>query len=174
MNIYFVSNHVPDPQMVQDLGGHITEQFRGCISSIHCQGDCIAFTETLHIGGCEIRACHLIPTESIVIVEAPPLLQGAWLDAGVNTLLVPQMQHDTGKWGGDSFRYCGLTQVHEVKVVTSQWSDNPADVERHEDKNPSVGMNGLLEQATPSCAVQHPVNLFTRLRWHPIKLALLH
>lgn len=121
MNIYFFSSHTPDPQMVRDLGVTIKSQFKGCISDIHAQGNEIVFTETLYIGGQTIKACSAIPQNSIVIVEAPPVLQGAWLKAGIQTLLIPQMKQEIDLRGCHTFTYCGLIQVHKIQVETSPW-----------------------------------------------------
>lgn len=51
MNIYFFSYHVPDPNMIKDLGTMITTQFKGEISEINSKGNQIFFIETLFIGG---------------------------------------------------------------------------------------------------------------------------
>ncbi|MFN6536525.1 hypothetical protein FACHB389_36755 [Nostoc calcicola FACHB-389] len=114
--------------MIQDLGATITTQFKGEISDIHSKGNLIFFTETLFIGGQRIRANHTIPIESIVIVEAPPILQGDWLAAGVSTLLVPQMKPETTAWGAVILSYCRLIKIHKIEVITSIWSSN-SDIE---------------------------------------------
>ncbi|MBW4662242.1 MAG: hypothetical protein KME15_26615 [Drouetiella hepatica Uher 2000/2452] len=120
--IYFLSSREPDPQMIDDLDGTITAHFKGGVKDIHRQGAQIAFTETVFSGENTIKACHLIPTESIVVINAPILLQKAWLDAGVHTLLIPQIKQKIGKWRGIEYKYCGLLRVHKVEVVTSQWA----------------------------------------------------
>lgn len=99
MNIYFFSFHVPDSKMIQDLGASITTQFKGDISDIHPKDNLIAFTETLFFGGQILKNKYTIPKESIVIVEAPPILQGDWLAAGVSTLLLPQINEKNDSWG---------------------------------------------------------------------------
>lgn len=108
--------------MIDDLDGAITTHFKGGVKDIHRQGDQIAFTETVFSGENTIKVCHLIPTESIVVINAPVLLQKAWLDAGVHTLLIPQIKQEIGKWRGIEYKYYGLLQVHKVEVVTSQWA----------------------------------------------------
>ncbi len=124
MNIYLFSEHTPDPEMLQELGGAITAQFKGTISDIHRRGDQITFTEALIIGRQTLNICQIIPAESIVVVEAPLLLQDAWLKAGVATLLIPQMKQQEGNWGSVLSKYCGLVQVHRLEVVTSTWSSS--------------------------------------------------
>jgi hypothetical protein len=124
MNIYFFSYHVPDPNMIKNLGTTVTTQFKGEISEIHSKGNQIFFIETLFMGGQKIRASHTIPTESIVIVEAPPILQGDWLTAGVSTVLVTQMKPETTAWGAVVLNYCRLIQIHKIDVITSPWSGN--------------------------------------------------
>lgn len=73
-----------------------------------------------------MNCCHTISAESIVVVEGPILLQDAWLKAGVAKLLIPGIEQKAGNWGSVSFKYCGLTQVHQISVITSKWSSgNP-------------------------------------------------
>ncbi len=64
MDIYFFSNHTPDPQMIKDLGAPIKTQFRGSISDIHAQGEQILFTETIHIGGQTLKQCSKISQDA--------------------------------------------------------------------------------------------------------------
>lgn len=110
--------------MIKDLGATITTQIKGEISDIHSKGNQIFFIETLFMGGQRIRANHTIPTESIVIVEAPPILQGDWLTAGVSLLLVTRMKPETTAWGTVVLNYCRLIQIHKIEVITSPWSNN--------------------------------------------------
>ncbi|WP_334942058.1 hypothetical protein [Nostoc sp.] len=110
--------------MIKDLGANITTQLKGEISDIHSKGNQIFFIETLFMGGQKIRASHTIPTESIVIFEAPPILQGDWLSAGVSTVLVTQMKPETTAWGAVVLNYCRLIQIHKIEVITSPWSGN--------------------------------------------------
>ncbi|MBD2777677.1 hypothetical protein [Iningainema tapete] len=121
MDTYFFSHHVPDPKMIEDLGVPLTTRFKGEISNIQAQGNLISFTEALCIGGERIKVNHTIPAQSIVIVEGSPLLQQAWLEAGVSTLLVPQFKNETSDRGVVVSKYCGLLQVHKIEVITSVW-----------------------------------------------------
>lgn len=121
MNIYFFAHHTPDPQMLKDLGGTITDRFKGTISDIHRRDNQITFTETLFLGGQELQCCHTIPAESVVVVEGSLLLQEPWLKAGIATLLIPQTIQEVGGWGQVMTKYCGLLQVHKIEVVTSPW-----------------------------------------------------
>ena len=127
MNIYFFSYDVPDPQMIQDLGGSITAQFKGSISDIIVRNDQTSFTETLHIGGETCRVCHTIPSASIIITEAPLAVQAAWLEAGVATLLLPQVKQEIKNWGRRVSKYEGLIQVNKIEVVTSPWARRDLD-----------------------------------------------
>ena len=122
MNIYFFSEYPPDPDMVKDLGDPITTQFKDTISDIQRISNQIVFTENRIIVGQQIKICHTIPAESIVVVDGPILLQDAWLKAGVATLLIPQMKHEAGKWGSILFKYCGLLQIHRIEVGISEWT----------------------------------------------------
>lgn len=121
MDIYFFSNHEPDPKMIQALGSAITARFKGGISDIHARDNQISFTETLHIGGETCEVCHTIAAQSIVVAEVPLALQAAWLEAGIETLLVPQVKQETGGWGHHTLKYDRLIQVHKIEVVTSPW-----------------------------------------------------
>ena len=164
MNIYFFSYHAPDPKMIEDLGTTITTQFKGEISDIHCKGNLIFFIETLFMGGQRIRASHSIPSESVVIVEAPPILQGDWLAAGVSTLLVTQMKPETTAWSTVVLKYSRLIQIHKIEVITSFWnastntetvSNQPA----NEKKLQTVNTYNSFSMA----------NFFQNLRWKPSK-----
>ncbi|ABA24906.1 hypothetical protein Ava_B0194 (plasmid) [Trichormus variabilis ATCC 29413] len=163
MDIYFLSDHAPDPEMIKDLGALITTQIRGDINGIQAQNNLISFNETLFIGGQKIQAKHTIPAESIVIVEAPPILQADWLAAGVSTLLVTQMKEQPGPWGTTIFKYCGLVQIHKIEVVTSPWKSKSIGVEDipilPEDKQQLVKSSNLFSMA----------NLFQKVGWKPIK-----
>lgn len=163
MDIYFFSYHAPDPEMIKDLGVPITKQIKGDISNIHSQNNLISFTETLFIGGQRIEVKHIIPAESIVVVEAPPILQGDWLAAGVSTLLVPQMKEEPGPWGSIVFKYCGLLQVHKIEVVTSPWKSNNTQV----DSTQIVPKE--KQQLVNSSASFSIASLFQKVGWKPIK-----
>lgn len=135
MNIYFFCDRTPDPKMVNDLGGTITDQFEGTISNIYRRGNQITFSEALRLGGQTINTCHLIPAESIVVVEEPILLQEPWLKAGISTLLILQTTEETGGWGKVLCKYCGLLQVHWIEAITSQWTGtNPTSTEKAEER----------------------------------------
>lgn len=170
MNIYFFSSHEPDAKMISELGAPITAQFKGCVSDIHTKGEQISFTETLYIGGQTIKSCLTIPKGAIVVVEAPPVLQKPWLDAGVHTLLIPQVKQETGAWGSHSFKYCGLLQVHKIEVVTSPWSGNfPSD------QAPEMPIESSAQPQAFRVAGMPPVaHLFQRLRWKSAQQAALH
>lgn len=143
MKIYFFSTQSPDPQMIKDLGSSITTQFRGKISNIQAKDGSISFTETQLISRQEIKKNHVIPAESIVIVDNAPLLQ--WLTAGVSTLLVCQMKQESSFLGTYMDKYSGLVQVHKIDVVTSPWSNskNGEDNSRNFTASVSQGLNLL-------------------------------
>ncbi|MBD2507029.1 hypothetical protein H6G91_07070 [Nostoc muscorum FACHB-395] len=167
MNIYFFSYHAPDQKMTEDLGATITTQFKGEISDIYAKGNQIFFIETLLMGGQRIRASHTIPTESIVIVEAPPILQGDWLAAGVSTLLVTRMKPETTAWGAVVLNYCRLIQIHKIEVITSPWSRNS--------NTGTVSNQAAREknlQPVNSSDSFSMANFFQNLRWKPSKAVI--
>ena len=118
-NVYFFSRHEAQPQMVADLGGTITQQFRGTISGIKRVGDSIEFQE-IPLGE-TTPVVHTIPADSIVVAVAPLPLQEAWLKARVATFLAPQNKRETTESGEVVFNYAGLLQVLKIEVVTQQW-----------------------------------------------------
>ena len=118
-NVYFFSRHEAQPQMVADLGGTITQQFRGTIFGIKSVGDGIEFQE-IPLGETEPVA-HTIPSESIVVAVAPLALQEAWLRSRVSVFLSPQNKRETTESGEIVFNYAGLLQVLKIEVVTQQW-----------------------------------------------------
>ncbi len=123
MYVYWFSRSAPSPQMVQELGGAIAAQFKGRISDIHSRFNQIIFTETLCMGGREIKCRHLIPAESVVVADQASLLvQETWLKAGVAVLLVPQTYQEKTDEGKQVPKYGGLLRINEIKVVTSQWA----------------------------------------------------
>lgn len=128
MNVYFFSDYAPNTQMLEELGGSITEQFEDTLSNIHRENHEIVFTEDRIIYRQRIKICHTIPADSIVVLDGSILLQDAWLKAGVNTLLIPQIKQAVGKWGGILFKYCGLLQVHRIEVSTSEWTSTTSAV----------------------------------------------
>ena len=169
MDIYFFSSHDPDPEMIQDLGNSITAQFKGSISDIFAIGNEISFTETLHIGGQICKVCHTIPAESIVVTEAPVVLQEAWLKAGVATLLIPQVKQVAKGWGHHAFKYDGLTQVHKIEVVTSPWARRESEkTVKHQIQNPKPA------QPTHTASFSQVLNLFSRLIWKPAIPSVSH
>ncbi|MFM6270312.1 MAG: hypothetical protein ACKPFA_28025, partial [Dolichospermum sp.] len=85
MDVYFFSRHNPLPEMVAELGGHLTYQYRGTISSIKKDGETIKCLE-LPLDGSN-AVSHSISANSIVVVVAPLALQEQWLKAGVAILL---------------------------------------------------------------------------------------
>ena len=167
--VHFLSSHEPDPLMVRDLGGTITARIRGGVKDVHRQGDQIAFTETLLIGGDTIKVCHLIPVESIVVIDASILLQKAWLDAGVQALLVPQIKQEVGRWRGIKFKYYGLLQVHRIEVVTSQWTAHPDDMEKPENQT-----NVSLDPIAPDTATGQVLSLLNFFGLNPAKHVSSH
>lgn len=98
MNIYFFCDRISDPKMVSDPGESITEQFKGTINNIYRRGNQITFSEALCLGGQTINICHMIPAESIVVVEEPILLQPC-SNTEIATLLILQTTQETGAWG---------------------------------------------------------------------------
>lgn len=122
MHVYFFAEYAPNPQMLEDLGGSITQQFDDPISDIHRKSHEIVFTENRISCGQRIKIRHTIPADSIVVLNGSLLLQDAWLKAGVHTLLIPQMKQEVGKWGSILFKYCGLLQVRRIEVSTSEWT----------------------------------------------------
>ena len=119
MNVYFFSRHEAQAQMVADLGGTITGQFKGTISNISKDGDHIKFLE-IPLGETE-AVSHSIPKDSIAVVVAPMPIQDLWLQSGVAVLLSPQNRRETTKDGQVLFNYAGLLRVLKIEVVTEQW-----------------------------------------------------
>ncbi len=119
MNVYFFSRHDAQQQMITDLGGTITEQFKGTISSIVKDGDHIKFLE-IPLGE-TASVSHSIPKDSIVVVVAPMPIQDLWLQSEVAILLSPQNKRETTKDGQVLFNYAGLLRVLKIEVVTEQW-----------------------------------------------------
>ena len=119
MKVYFFSRHDAQPQMIADLGGTITEQFKGTISNITKDGDHIKFLES-PLGETDAVA-HSIPKDSIAVVVAPLPIQDLWLQSGVAVLLSPQNRRETTKDGQVLFNYAGLLRILSIEVVTEQW-----------------------------------------------------
>lgn len=175
MNIYFFSHYAPDPKMIEDLGGGITTRFKGTISNIHRQGNQIAFDETLFLGGQELKCHQTIPAKSVVVVEAPILQQEAWLNAGVDTLLIPQIQQEKGGWGSITSKYCGLVQVHRISVTKTVWhgcnSNTGGQIPQQESANPPETQ---LAQIPDSHEMQCETNLYRLLVGNLVKSIALH
>jgi hypothetical protein len=120
MNVYFFSRHDAQPQMITDLGGTITEQFKGTISSIVKDGDHIKFLE-IPLG--ETKAVsHSIPKDSIVVAVAPLPIQEQWLKTGIAVFLAPQNRKETTEDGQVIFNYSGLLHILKIEVITEQWT----------------------------------------------------
>ena len=166
MNIYFFSNHAPDPKMIEDLNAPITIRFKGSISNIHSRDNQISFTEALRMGGTDIEVCHTVPAESIVIVEAtktPLQVQKFWLEAGVATLLILQVKQEIKSWGYHTFDYDKLIQVHKIEVIISPWlrrKSNNINNDPIQDREPN--------QLAPTTTFSQVLNLFRRLIWQPV------
>lgn len=123
--VYFFSRHEPQPQMVADLGGTITYQFRGTIDKVRRDGDNIKLTDS-------IEGEANIPADSIVVAVAPTALQEAWLKAGVGVLLIPQNNREITPDGQVVFNYAGLLQVEKIIIKTRQWAGAAPTAERKE------------------------------------------
>ncbi len=119
MNVYFFSRHDAQPQMITDLGGTITQQFKGTISNISKDGDSIKFLE-IPLGETE-AVSHSISKDSIVVAVAPLPIQEQWLKAGIAVFLAPQNKREVID-GVTTFRYAGLLRVLKIEVVTEQWT----------------------------------------------------
>ena len=132
MNIYFFSRHNPDPQMVKDLGG-ITQQITGTISNISKAGDSISFNEMVFLSenerSIEGTKQHTIPANSIVVAVAPLPLQIEWLNAGVETLLIPQTKRELID-GSTVFSYTGLLWMKRIIIDAEQWAGLPPTTEQ--------------------------------------------
>lgn len=77
--------------------------------------------------------------------EAPPILQKSWLDAGVSTLLIPQMQQQaSGAWHQVVFQYQDLQQIHKIEVVSSHWAGGDS----HDRQQPPNQETPILPDAT--------------------------
>lgn len=128
MNVYFFSRHDAQEQMVADLGGTITKQFKGTISNISKDGDSIKFLE-IPLGETE-AVSHSIPKDSIAVVVAPMPIQDLWLQSGVSVLLSPQNKRETTKDGQVLFNYAGLLRILSIQVVTEQWAGASPTIEQ--------------------------------------------
>ena len=66
MNVYFFSRHDAQAQMIADLGGTITQQFKGTIFNVVSDGDRIKFLE-MPLGETDAIA-HSIPKDAIAVM----------------------------------------------------------------------------------------------------------
>lgn len=137
MNVYFFSRHSPSPQMIADLGGDITEQFKGSIKDIRANGDQITFTESplptkeeQEAGTTPADVKWAIPADSIVVAVAPLPLQIDWLKAGVGTFLVPQNNRVVLEDKSVVFNYAGLLHIKSIVVESEQWAGATPTVEQ--------------------------------------------
>lgn len=132
MGVYFFSRHKPDPKMIQDLGGDITAQVKGTINGIRRTGDTITFSEITFAEGADavqqIKQ-HSIPANSIVVAVAPLSLQIEWLDAGIETFLIPQTTREVVD-GKTIFSYTGLVWIKGIVIDKEQWSGLPSTLEQ--------------------------------------------
>ena len=131
MSIYFFSRHKPDPKMIKDLGGSIT-QIKGTIKDIRRTGDTITFSEIILAENTdrvqEMRQ-YTIPVDSVVVAVAPLTLQIEWLNAGVKTFLIPQPTREVVN-GNPIFSYTGLVWIKRIVVEKEQWSVLPPTIEQ--------------------------------------------
>ena len=131
MSIYFFSRHKPDPKMIKDLGGAIT-QIKGTIKDIRRTGDTITFSEMVidENGDAVQEVCHhTIPVDSTVVAVAPLMVQIDWLNAGIKTLLIPQTTREVVN-GNPIFSYTGLVRIKKITIDKEQWSGLPPTIEQ--------------------------------------------
>jgi hypothetical protein len=132
MGIYFFSRHKPDPKMIKDLGGAIT-QVKGTIPGIRRFGDTIIFSEIILAENTdrvqEMRE-YSIPVDSVVVAVAPLYLQIEWLNAGIKSLLIPQTTRELNEEGNIIFSYTGLVQIKRITIDKEQWSGLPPTIEQ--------------------------------------------
>ena len=132
MSIYFFSRHKPDPKMIKDLGGAIT-QIKGTIKDIRRTGDTITFSEIILAENTdrvqEMRE-YSIPVDSVVVAVAPLYLQIEWLNAGIKSLLIPQTTRELNEEGNIIFSYTGLVQIKRITIDKEQWSGLPPTIEQ--------------------------------------------
>lgn len=124
MGIYFFSRHKPDPKMIEDLGGSITAQIKGTINGICRFGDTIIFSEIILAENTdrvqEIKQ-YSIPVDSVVVAVAPLALQIEWLNAGIETFLIPQTTREVVD-EKTIFSYTGLKRIKRIIIDAEQWS----------------------------------------------------
>ena len=131
MGVYFFSRHKPDPKMIKDLGGAIT-QIKGTIKDIRRTGDTITFSEIILAENTdrvqEMRQ-HTISANSVVVAVAPLYLQIEWLNAGIETFLIPQTTREVVN-GNPIFSYTGLVRIKRITIDKEQWSGLPPTIEQ--------------------------------------------
>lgn len=110
MNIYFFGMGNPDPQMIEDLGDNITQQFKGSIFYIKNTGDTVTFTERTVLEGRESLQVFSVPKNSVVVIQ-DKIISMEWLKAGIKTLLVSQIDMEI-KNRNPVYVYTGLVQVN--------------------------------------------------------------
>lgn len=123
MEVYFFSRHEANSEMIDHLGGIINFQFRGNISQIKREGDTISFLDSIE-GICKISV------NSIIVIVAPLTLQASWLEAGIDTLLVPQNNRQVDEKGVVTFHYSGLLRVKKIIIKTEQWAGSAPTIEQ--------------------------------------------
>ena len=128
MNVYFFSRHTASQKMIADLGGTITNQFTGTISNIKRVGNSIEFQELELQEKCVTK--HLIDVDSIIVAVAPLPLQIEWLNAGLQTLLIPQTTRSFDSSGSVVFSYSGLKRLKSIIIDSEQWSGVAPTVEQ--------------------------------------------
>ena len=126
MNVYFFSRHTASQKMIADLGGTITNQFTGTISNIKRVGNSIEFLELQE--KCVTK--HLIDVYSIIVAVAPLPLQIEWLNAGLQTLLIPQTTRSFDSSGSVVFSYSGLKRLKSIIIDSERWSGVAPTVEQ--------------------------------------------
>ena len=129
--VYFFSRHTASPEMIAHLGGTITQQFTGTITGIRRVGDSIVFSEISLDNYAKVQETyeHTIPADSIVVAVTPLPLQIQWLNAGVQTLLVPQTKREVVN-GNTVFSYTGLIRMKGIIIDSEQWAGATPTVEQ--------------------------------------------
>ena len=137
MSVYFFSRHKPDPKMIKDLGGAIT-QIKGTIKDIRRTGDTITFSEIiLAENGDAVQEIkqHTISANSIVVAVAPLNLQIEWLNAGIETFLIPQTTREVVS-GNPIFSYTGLAWIKRIIIDKEQWvGETPTIEQKHAERS---------------------------------------
>ena len=117
--------------MIKDLGGSIT-QIKGTIKDIRRTGDTITFSEIiLAENGDAVQEIkqHTISANSVVVAVAPLYLQIEWLNAGIETFLIPQTTREVVN-GNPIFSYTGLVRIKRITIDKEQWAGLPPTIEQ--------------------------------------------